>query len=103
METALKAIAEPRRRAILRLVFTWGWEPGDYDGPGMAAAPGSTTIEIDLEPDGDGTQMRFVHRDLPSAEATASHAHGWEHYLDRLGIAAAGGDPGRDTWLDERT
>ena len=86
-----------------RLVFTWGWEPGDYDGPGMAAAPGSTTIEIDLEPDGDGTHMRFVHRDLPSAEATASHAHGWGHYLERLGVAAAGGDPGRDTWLDERT
>ena len=62
--------------------------------------PGRSTIEIDLEPDGDGTHLRFVHRDLPTAEATAAHAHGWDHYLARLVIAALGGDPGRDTWLD---
>jgi len=59
-----------------------------------------TSIEIDLEPEDDGTRLRFVHRDLPTAEATASHAHGWDHYLDRLVTAAAGKDPGRDTWLD---
>src|SRR5919112_1691560 len=34
-----------------RLVFTWGWEPGSPS----PVAPGSTTIEIDLVPDGDGT------------------------------------------------
>ncbi len=70
------------------------------DGPGSSAKPGSTTIEIDLEPQGDGTHLRFVHRDLPSAEATQSHAHGWAHYLERLVAAAAGDDPGRDPWLD---
>ena len=83
-----------------RLVFTWGWEPGKFEGPGMAVTPGSSTIEIDLEPEGDGTYLRFVHRDLPNAEATGSHAHGWDHYLDRLVTAASGNDPGRDTWLD---
>ena len=83
-----------------RLVLTWGWEPSDFKGPGMAVTPGSSTIEFDLEPEGDGTRLRFVHRDLPTAEATASHAHGWDHYLDRLVTAAAGNDPGRDTWLD---
>jgi hypothetical protein len=51
-------------------------------------------------PDGDGTTLRFVHRDLPSTEAAQSHAHGWDHYLERLRIAAAGGDAGRDPWLD---
>jgi uncharacterized protein YndB with AHSA1/START domain len=83
-----------------RLVFTWGWEPGGFDGPGAAAKPGSTTIEIELEPQGDGTHLRFTHRDLPNAEATASHAHGWEHYLERLVAASTGRDPGRDPWLD---
>jgi uncharacterized protein YndB with AHSA1/START domain len=83
-----------------RLVLTWGWEPSEFEGPGMAVTPGSSTIEIDLEPEGDGTRLRFVHRDLPTAEAAASHAHGWDHYLDRLVNAAAGKDPGRDTWLD---
>jgi uncharacterized protein YndB with AHSA1/START domain len=83
-----------------RLVFTWGWEPSDFEGPGMAVTPGSSTIEIDLEPEDDGTRLRFVHRDLATADATASHAHGWDHYLERLATAASGKDPGRDTWLD---
>jgi uncharacterized protein YndB with AHSA1/START domain len=81
-----------------RLVFTWGWEPGP--GGANPVGPGSSTIEIDLVPEGDGTTLRFVHRDLPSAEAVQSHAHGWDHYLERLASAAAGGDAGRDAWLD---
>src|ERR1041384_5201744 len=40
--------------------------------------PGSSTIEIELTPDGDGTRLRFVHRDLPSDETAASHGHGWD-------------------------
>ena len=55
---------------------------------------------MELEPDGEGTLLRFMHSGLPDAEATAQHAHGWDHYLPRLEIAARGGDPGRDTWLD---
>jgi len=81
-----------------RLVFTWGWEPGD-NGP-AAVPPGSSTIEIELTSDGDGTILHFVHRDLPDAEAASSHAHGWDHYLGRLQIAAAGGDAGADPWVD---
>jgi uncharacterized protein YndB with AHSA1/START domain len=76
-----------------RLVFTWGWE-GEEGVP-----PGSSTIEIELAAEGDGTSLRFVHKDLPSAEAVASHAHGWDHYLPRLETAAAGGDPGEDPWV----
>jgi len=81
-----------------RLVYTWGWEPGP-DGPNPVP-PGSSTVEIELEPIGEGTRIRFTHRDLPSADSVQSHAHGWEHYLPRLAVAAAGGDPGRDPWLD---
>jgi uncharacterized protein YndB with AHSA1/START domain len=82
-----------------RLVFTWGWEPGE-DGPNPVP-PGSSTIEIELVPDGEGTRLRFTHRDLPSEEAAESHSHGWDHYLERLVIAAPGGDPGTDPWLTE--
>lgn len=81
-----------------RLVYTWGWLPGP-EGPNPVP-PGSTTIEIELVPDGDGTLLRFLHRDLPDEEKAASHAHGWDHYLGRLAEAAAGRDPGRDPWLD---
>jgi uncharacterized protein YndB with AHSA1/START domain len=80
-----------------RLVYTWGWEPGE-DGPNPVP-PGSSTVEIELVPEGDGTLLRFTHRDLPSAEAAESHGHGWDHYLGRLSIAATGGDPGVDPWL----
>jgi uncharacterized protein YndB with AHSA1/START domain len=77
-----------------RLVYTFGWEP-EEGNPG-AVPPGSTTIEIELEPSGDGTILRFRHYGFESAEAAGMHRHGWEHYLGRLEVAAAGGDPGQD-------
>lgn len=80
-----------------RLVFTWGWEPGE-DGA-KAVPPGSSVIEIELEPEGEGTRLRFTHRDFPNAEAAKGHEAGWDHYLARLVTAAAGGDPGADPWL----
>jgi uncharacterized protein YndB with AHSA1/START domain len=80
-----------------RLIYTWGWEDG-ADGPSVVP-PGSSTIEIELVPAGDGTTLRFTHRGLPSSESVESHSTGWDHYLARLAIAAAGGDPGPDPWL----
>jgi uncharacterized protein YndB with AHSA1/START domain len=77
-----------------RLVLTWGWESGSDSVP-----PGSTTIEFELIEKGDGTLLRFAHRDLPTAEAAASHAHGWDHYFERLTVVAAGEYPGPDPWL----
>jgi uncharacterized protein YndB with AHSA1/START domain len=82
-----------------RLVWTWGWT----DESQSAVAPGSSRIEVELEPDGDGTLLRFTHSGLPDADATAKHAHGWDHYLERLEIAARGDDAGRDPWLDGMT
>jgi len=70
-----------------RVTFTWGWH-GSATLP-----PGSSTVEIELVSDGDGTLVRLTHRGLP-AEERAVHEFGWEMYLPRLAIAAAGGDPG---------
>lgn len=78
-----------------RLVFTWGWE-----GDAMSVAPGSTTIEFDLIPDGDCTLLRFRHSNLPSAEAATSHSTGWDHYFERLIAVGAGKDPGVDPWIE---
>jgi uncharacterized protein YndB with AHSA1/START domain len=78
-----------------RLVYTWGWEGNDK------VPPGSSTIEVVLTADGDGTSLQFVHRGLPDAEQVASHAHGWDHYLPRLEVAAAGGDAGADPWVTD--
>jgi uncharacterized protein YndB with AHSA1/START domain len=80
-----------------RLVFTWGWEPGK-EGPNPVP-PGSSTIEVELERSGRGTRLHFTHRDLPTTASAESHAHGWDHYLERLVTAAAGGDPGPDPWI----
>jgi uncharacterized protein YndB with AHSA1/START domain len=77
-----------------RVVFTWGWEGND------GLPPGTTTVEVTLAPDGDGTLVRLRHYDLPTDDAAARHREGWQHYLKRLQVAGAGGDPGRDTYLD---
>jgi uncharacterized protein YndB with AHSA1/START domain len=88
-----------------RLVFTWGWEELE-DGEPNPVPPGSSTIEIELEPvgpdgpNGRSTLLRFTHRDLPGPASVESHGHGWDHYLGRLETAAGGDDPGRDAWLD---
>lgn len=84
------AVEPPRR-----VVFTWGW-----NGEDSVTKPGSTTVEVLLEPDGDGTHLRLIHRDLPSAESAEKHGHGWRHYLDRLALAGAGGDPGPDEFAE---
>jgi uncharacterized protein YndB with AHSA1/START domain len=76
-----------------RVVFTWGWESEE-----SIVRPGSSTVEVTLTPDGDHTIVRLVHSGLPSDESAGAHAAGWEHYLPRLEIAVAGGDPGPDPW-----
>src|SRR5262249_20595667 len=37
-----------------------------------------------------------THSGLPNAVQCANHDRGWAHYMDRLAIAATGGDPGVD-------
>lgn len=76
-----------------RLVFTWGHEHGIDDFP-----PGSSTVVVTLEPIKQGTRVHIHHYGLPSEEQRDSHRLGWAHYLGRLGIVAAGNDPGPDAW-----
>jgi uncharacterized protein YndB with AHSA1/START domain len=75
---------------IHRLAYSFGWEGRE------SMPPGSGLIEIDLLEQPGGTLLRMTHSGLPDAEACASHEQGWTHYLGRLAVAAAGGDPGRD-------
>ena len=82
------AVEPPRR-----VVFTWGYSdlPGEHANPLPA---GSSTVEVELVPDGDATVVRLSHR-APTHMARL-HEAGWDNYLARLAIAAAGGDPGGD-------
>ena len=75
-----------------RVVFSWGWE-----GEGSALPPGSSRVEVTLTPDNEGTIVLLRHLGLPADQQDA-HAEGWEHYMARLAIAGAGGDPGPDPW-----
>lgn len=73
-----------------RVVFTWGWE-------GSPLPLGSTTVEITLVPEADGTRVYLRHLGIP-VEQRAFQAAGWDHTLARLVIVAEGGDPGPDAW-----
>jgi uncharacterized protein YndB with AHSA1/START domain len=73
-----------------RVVFTWGWERDDTPVP-----PGSSTVVIDLVPDGEGTIIRLTHSDLPP-DSVETHRVGWENYATRLATVAEGRDPGTD-------
>jgi uncharacterized protein YndB with AHSA1/START domain len=61
--------------------------------------PGASTVEVTLTPHNGGTTVTIVHAGLPAPE-DRQHRQGWPHFLDRLVIAAAGGDPGPDPWAD---
>jgi uncharacterized protein YndB with AHSA1/START domain len=73
-----------------RVVFTWGWEGNDE------LPPGTSTVEITLSEDGDGTLVRLRHSGLPDAASSDLHRAGWVHLVDRLVVAGGGGDPGPD-------
>ena len=74
-----------------KVVFTWGWE-----GDNSPLPPGSTTVIVELEPDGVGTLVRLTHARLVVPPVAELHRQGWERYLERLRIRAEGGDPGPD-------
>lgn len=73
-----------------RIAFTWGWE---LDG--SPVPPGSSIVEVHLEPDGTGTLLRLEHSGLP-LPAFEWHIEGWTHYLNRLVLRSEGRDPGPD-------
>ena len=65
-------------------------QPGTAVGPVLAGnpvPPGSSTLELDLVPDGDQTVVTRTHRVLPEPTRDV-HRSGWEHYLSRLVVVA---------------
>ena len=72
-----------------RLVISWG-----YSGSPQLP-PGTSTVEVRFIAQGHGTLVELEHRDLPAGERPG-HGSGWNHYLARLAITAAGGDAGPD-------
>lgn len=75
---------------VHRLAYSFGWEDNDN------VPPGSGLVEIDLVGNDGGTLLKMTHSGLPDAKEVAAHTQGWTHYLDRLAVAAAGGNPGPD-------
>lgn len=74
-----------------RTVHSWGFAGND----GLPA--GSSTVEFRLIAICDGTRVKLRHFDLPDTKSRG-HAGGWTNFLPSLAIAAAGGDPGPDSW-----
>ncbi|HVZ35309.1 MAG TPA: SRPBCC family protein [Polyangiaceae bacterium] len=68
---------------------------GEAGNPAMP--PGTTRLCISFEARGPSTRVELQHSGLATGEAE-KHAIGWPHFLARLSIAAAGGDPGPDPW-----
>ena len=75
-----------------KVVFTWGGVEG--------LAPGQSTVEFLLEPDGAGTLVRLRHYGLPGP-AVESHYRGWIYSgLPKLKEAAEGRRPTRKCLSD---
>jgi len=64
-----------------RVAFTWGWQSGD--AALSALRPGTSRVQIDLEPHEKGTLLRLTHTGLPK-NLENIHAERWGFYLDRL-------------------
>ncbi len=73
------------------LEIAWG-EAGNEAMP-----PGATRLRVTLEARGTATHVELEHSGLVPTEAS-KHAAGWPHFIQRLGVAATGGDPGPDPW-----
>src|SRR5262244_931909 len=55
---------------VHRLAYSFGWDGSE------AVPPGSSTVEIDLIEQSNGTLLRLTHTGLPNAEQCAGHAEG---------------------------
>jgi uncharacterized protein YndB with AHSA1/START domain len=74
-----------------RVKVSWGMAGSE------ALPPGASEVELTLTPTATGTRVDLHHSGLPTTEVPG-HADGWTHFLPRLAIAGAGGDPGPDSW-----
>ena len=78
---AYLAVDPPRR-----VVFSWGILGND------GFAPGGSTIEVVLTPDGENTTVVLTHRGVPPAHIDY-HRSGWDHRLGLLRGAAGSPRP----------
>jgi uncharacterized protein YndB with AHSA1/START domain len=76
-----------------RVAFTWGWE--SHDAALAVLAPGSSLVEIDLEPRNGGTLLRLQHSGLPGS-LKRIHGERWSYYLSRLEGAPLGREGSRE-------
>jgi uncharacterized protein YndB with AHSA1/START domain len=60
-----------------RVVFSWGFAGSDE------LPPGTSTVEVLLASEGQGTRVYLIHSGLPEPER-AKHKQGWHHFLARL-------------------
>jgi uncharacterized protein YndB with AHSA1/START domain len=69
-----------------RVVFTWGWT-----APAFGLPPGSSRVEVTLEPrdDGTATALTLVHHGL-SEDNRLMHDDGWTNFLARLKVVVTG-------------
>jgi len=74
--------------------IAWG-EAGNDEMP-----PGSTRLVVRFTAQAGGTRVELEHSGLGPREAP-KHAIGWPHFLDRLRVLGAGGDPGADPWATD--
>lgn len=58
-----------------RLVFTWVWQSGDYEGI-------EPEIELTMIAEDGGTRLTLVHKRLIDAVAREKHTHGWTSCLE---------------------
>ena len=72
-----------------RVVFTWGWLGS------LVVPPEFTIVRFEIEAIEAGCKVRIIHTGLVGAAAD-QHKSGWHHYLGRMAIVVAKGDPGRD-------
>ncbi len=63
---------EPDRR----LIFSWVSSRTDEE---------ETEVTVEITSVAEGAEVRLVHDALPTSEAAAEHAAGWENILARLG------------------
>jgi uncharacterized protein YndB with AHSA1/START domain len=66
-----------------RVVHTWGWEGAD-----QIHAPGTTTVDWDLEAVDGGTRVRLRHSGLTD-EGVQRHSEGWDQFVPELAKAVA--------------
>ena len=57
--------------------------------PERRIPPGSSTVEIELLPQGTGTLLRLKHTGLPP-DWVELHRQGWELYIGKLEVIAVG-------------